>query len=47
MNFRLLMNLLRDLVAIETRAINSRDYAKQERIEKLTYRIERKLEQIA
>ena len=47
MNFRLLMNLLRDLVAIETRAINSRDYVTQERIEKLTYRIERKLEKIA
>lgn len=45
--FTTLMNMLRTLAAIEIRAINSRDYIMQDRIEKLTYRIERKLERIA
>ena len=45
--FTTLMNMLRTLAAIEIRAINSRDYIMQAKIERLTYRIERKLERIA
>lgn len=45
--FTTLMNMLRTLTAIEIRAINSRDYTMQAKIERLTYRIERKLERIA
>ena len=42
--FATLMNMLRTLAAIEIRAINSKDYTMQAKIEKLTYRIEHKME---
>ena len=42
--FTTLMNMLRTLTAIEIRAINSRDYIMQAKIESLTYRIEHKME---